>query len=395
MATLATSPNSALPVGFRKKIAADTGADATKHAAGILFVAPDGDILLLRRSKNESNFAGHFALPGGGVEEGETPLQGAAREAIEEMGGDDIEDMIFDTSAARPIHRTVTPTGVAFHTFAVPVQKPFAPRLNDEHSGYVWASLDALPKPLHPAVESMLQEQVGLGEDGEPEAIKAGLLKWMSEEAAEPEHALDSDEPLGRELMALDRDTVRTVDRDGRMKVSRARITKANICPYRGKEIPGWQKLGLDPDRVYQLLRAPEELEKAAPSLNGVPLLRIHTPVSADDPKPHEVVGSIGTSVEWDGECLWNALAVNVRDAIDGIASDERRELSAGYHYTPEMIPGTFKGKPYDGVMREISFNHVALVEQGRAGPEMMVGDSADEVLWAMLERELQSFIMA
>ena len=66
--------------------------------------------------------------------------------------------------------------------------------------------------------------------------------------------------------LALDRDSVREKDRDGRLRVTRANISKANICPYRGSEIPDWQKLGLDPDHVYNLLRAPEELQKAAES---------------------------------------------------------------------------------------------------------------------------------
>src|SRR6202012_2673760 len=34
----------------------------------------------------------------------------------------------------------------------------------------------------------------------------------------------------------------------------------------------------------------------------------------------------------------------------------------------------------YDGVMRDIVGNHVALVEEGRAGPDVMVGDSKKEL---------------
>jgi len=45
--------------------------------------------------------------------------------------------------------------------------------------------------------------------------------------------------------LALDRATVRTKDEDGRLKVAVTNISKANICPYMGKEIPDYQKLGL------------------------------------------------------------------------------------------------------------------------------------------------------
>lgn len=181
--------------------------------------------------------------------------------------------------------------------------------------------------------------------------------------------------------LALDRDSVRSFDRDGRLRVARTHISKANVCPYKGSEIPGYAELGLEPDRIYQLFRDPEELKKGAATLNGVPLLRKHTPVSADDHQPHDVVGSLGTDAEFDGEYLDNSLFVNAREAIDGIESGKKRELSAGYHYTPDMTPGNFGGKAFDGVMRDIVFNHVALVEDGRAGPDVVVGDSTENLM--------------
>jgi hypothetical protein len=180
--------------------------------------------------------------------------------------------------------------------------------------------------------------------------------------------------------LALDRESVRTKDRDGRLRVARTHISKANVCPYKGSEIPGYEELGLEPNRIYQLLRDPEELAKGAHTLNGVPLLRKHIPVSADDHQPDDVVGSLGTDAEFDGEYLDNSIFVNTREAIDGIESGKKRELSAGYHYTPDMTPGNFRGKAFDGVMRDIVFNHVALVEDGRVGPDVVVGDSTENL---------------
>lgn len=206
--------------------------------------------------------------------------------------------------------------------------------------------------------------------------IIEGLIKFFGEEANEPAH-IAGDSAL---TLALDRDSVREKDRDGRLRVATTNISKANVCPYRGKEIPGWQKLGLEPDRIYNLLRHPDELRKAAPSLNGVPLLRNHVPVNADDHRPSEVIGSLGTDADFDGTYLKNSLFVNAQDAIDGIESGKKRELSAGYHYTPDMTAGNFNGNAFDGVMRDIVFNHVALVEDGRAGPDVVVGDSTENL---------------
>jgi hypothetical protein len=178
------------------------------------------------------------------------------------------------------------------------------------------------------------------------------------------------------EPLALDRASVRSVDQDGHMHVEVSNITKANICEYMGREIPDWQRLGLDQHRTYRLLRDADELEKATPTLNGKPLMQIHQPVHARAHPRREVVGSIGTNASWQPPYLTNALTVWAQDAIDGINSKRKCQLSAGYRFAADMTPGSHEGLPYDGKMRDIQFNHVTLVVQGRAGPDVIVGDS-------------------
>jgi hypothetical protein len=176
--------------------------------------------------------------------------------------------------------------------------------------------------------------------------------------------------------LAFDR-SVRTVDVDGRLHVAISRISKATVSPYYGREIPDPEKqLGLNPETVYMLLRDPSELANAASSFNKIQLLRKHVPVSADDHQPDLVVGCTGSDAAFDGIYLTNSLAVWESVAIAGIQSKEQCELSCSYRYTPDMTPGTFDGVAYDGVMRNIIGNHVALVEVGRAGPEVVVGDA-------------------
>ena len=63
---------------------------------------------------------------------------------------------------------------------------------------------------------------------------------------------------------------------------------------------------------------------------------------------------------------------------------ESQREISCAYHYVADMTAGTFEGAPYDGVMREIRGNHVALVQQGRAGADVVVGDHLPEALKEM-----------
>ncbi|MDE2101686.1 MAG: DUF2213 domain-containing protein, partial [Patescibacteria group bacterium] len=127
-------------------------------------------------------------------------------------------------------------------------------------------------------------------------------------------------------VIAFDRESVRDYDVDGRLHVKRANISKAAINPYKGDEIPDYDKLGLDPNRVYMLLRDPEELKKAAPTFNNLPLLDDHVAVSADDHKPERVVGALGSEASYEHPFLQNGLVVWARHGIDGVESDEQKE---------------------------------------------------------------------
>lgn len=181
-------------------------------------------------------------------------------------------------------------------------------------------------------------------------------------------------------LMAMDRATVRRVDAQGFLHVETSPISKANICPYYGREIPNWQHLGLDGDRVYRLYRDPEELAKAASTFNNLPLLSEHVPVDADTIPDHLIVGSTGSHCAFDGKYLNNSLSVWKRKAIDGINSRRKKELSSAYRYRADMTPGEHGGLPYDGRLCDIVGNHVALVFEGRAGPDVVVGDKAMKI---------------
>jgi hypothetical protein len=174
--------------------------------------------------------------------------------------------------------------------------------------------------------------------------------------------------------LAFDR-SVRSVDVDGRLHVKLSNISKANVCPYYGYEIPGAEDRGLDPNKIYMLLRDPEELARAAPSFNNIPLLDRHVAVSADAPQKEFIVGSTGTDARFDGTYLQNSLVVWDQIAIDGIQTKEQCEISCGYRYSVDWTPGVYENTPYDGRMTNIIGNHVALVEVGRAGPDVVVGD--------------------
>ena len=174
--------------------------------------------------------------------------------------------------------------------------------------------------------------------------------------------------------LAFDR-SARRIDADGRLHVERSHISKATVNPYYGREIPGFEALGLAPDKVYRLLRDPVELERAAPTFARLPVLSEHVPVTVEAPRPDLVVGAIGSDVTFSAPYLDADLCVWDSAAIAGIETDKVRELSCAYRYVPVMEPGEFEGQPYDGRMTEIQGNHLALVEVGRAGSDVVVAD--------------------
>ena len=172
-------------------------------------------------------------------------------------------------------------------------------------------------------------------------------------------------------------DSVRTVDDNGYLHVGVSNITKEQVAPYRGNEIPDYEKLGLDPDKIYTIYRPASELSKpeTVKSLNGIPILLKHAPDSAEEPASNRV-GSTGTDAKWEAPYLTNSLHIQDADAIRRINDGTMREISMGYFYTPVLKHGEFEGEPYDLIMTDIACNHVALVEEGRAGHDVLVKDA-------------------
>jgi 8-oxo-dGTP pyrophosphatase MutT (NUDIX family) len=371
----AASGNSTL--GIPQKVGKEfVGKDAEikGHAAGTLYVTPDAKVLLMRRGKGAGDFKGHWSLPGGHVEDGEEPSAAAIRESHEELG-------ISPTSAGRLLDQRISPGGLAFHTFAQGVDAPFRPAMNEEHDRYDWFDLDDLPIKTHPGLRATLDERLlGGAVDLAPSewtSLRENFAKWTREEEAEKEHAEEKKAmDAKRRLVALDKKSVRTYDQDGHLLVEMTNISKANVCPYRGEEIPDSEALGLDPNKVYMLLRDPKELEKAASTAQGKPVLLLHVPINADDHPREITVGSVAGEPVFKAPYLRAPLSVWDGEAIELIESDKQKQISCAYHYSADMTPGEYKGEHYDGVMRNIAFNHVALVEEGRAGPDVVVGDS-------------------
>ena len=180
------------------------------------------------------------------------------------------------------------------------------------------------------------------------------------------------------DLIAFDRASVRTMDDNGFLHVKISPFTKEQVAPYYGREIPGYRELGLDPEKIYYGYRPAEELSnpETVASINGIPVQLRHHAEFADAPARETRVGATGTDAEWRAPYLLNSLVIFDADAQKAINSGALRELSLAYHYRPEIKAGEFDGQHYDFIMRDIRGNHLALVEEGRAGADVLVYDS-------------------
>lgn len=186
--------------------------------------------------------------------------------------------------------------------------------------------------------------------------------------------------------LAFDKASARSFDKDGRLHVSRTPISKANVCPYLGNEIPGWDSLGLDPNKIYRMYRDAESLTQGASTFNNIQLTKKHIQVSADAPQKEEIVGSIGSDVSFEPPFLMASMCIWDNEAIGLVEAGKLDEISSAYHYSPVMGSGTSPdGDDYDGVMTSIVGNHVSLVEKGRAGPDVIVADALSPELAAIV----------
>lgn len=189
----------------------------------------------------------------------------------------------------------------------------------------------------------------------------------------------DGENNLEYVLFALDASSSRRYDTNGFLHVDLTPITKEQVVHYLGIEIPQWREHGLDPQKEYWGYRPADEIEKAASTFNGLPVMLNHHVVTPDTPAKDYQVGHTGTDALWSAPYLENSLIITDRMGIEGIENGTYRQISAAYRYDPDFTAGEFNGTRYDFIIRNIKGNHVALVRKGRAGPDVIVADAEPE----------------
>jgi hypothetical protein len=151
-----------------------------------------------------------------------------------------------------------------------------------------------------------------------------------------------------------------------------AYLTRAGVFSYVGAD-----------GRVTRELRPPAEVFKAdsLSSLEMVPVTDDHPSARVDSSNVKEFsVGHVGDSVKQDGNKILARVLVTDAKVIEKIKAG-KRETSCGYTCDVSAESGVYEGSPYDAVQKNIRYNHVALVDRGRAGPEVRLRlDSAGTI---------------
>lgn len=287
-------------------------------------VYTDGDkILWMKRTKDDT-----WGFPGGHVEEGESAIEGAIRESREET-------------------KYVPKTGLQLIYEEGKVRLfgcndgEFKPELNDEHSEYVWASIEDAPEPIFPKI------------DGKEEKIA---------EAAEANAS------------TMDK---REYDINGWFEVKDNPLSMVGVFPYSGRSISD----ECDKNKIYMVYRPAEELGSSdcIDSFKLIPWIDDHVMLGSEDDglTPSEekgIQGVIGQDVYFDGSILKGNIKV-FSEAMANLIANGKKELSCGYRCNYEYSPGIFDGIKYDYIQRNIRGNHLALVDNGRMGSDVAVLD--------------------
>lgn len=183
--------------------------------------------------------------------------------------------------------------------------------------------------------------------------------------------------------------TNRSSDVNGWIEIKGNPLSKVGVFPYLGSQISP----ELEPDKIYNVYRPEEELsdQETIDSFKLVPWTDEHAMLGSSDEGllPAEkkgIQGVVGEDVYFEDGYLKGNLKV-FSEKLANLIEDGKKELSIGYRCKYELVPGNYNGNSYDAVQREIRGNHLALVQEGRSGPDVSV---LDHFKFALDTSELQ-----
>lgn len=151
-------------------------------------------------------------------------------------------------------------------------------------------------------------------------------------------------------------------------------ISKAGVFEYLGSEIGA-----PEPSKIYRVYRPEEELskEETIESFELMPLLDDHTFLGNEGESPEKVgVQGAISNIHYEAPYLKADIMVYSNFLKNQIQAG-KVELSPSYRCKYVFEEGTTpEGEQYDAIQTNLVGNHLALVDQGRTGPDVRVYDS-------------------
>lgn len=175
--------------------------------------------------------------------------------------------------------------------------------------------------------------------------------------------------------------SARETDLNGYILIRNNPITKTGVFPYLARDIFKELPPNVSSDQIIYVYRPAEELAKQETinSFKLVPLINDHEMLGVGDgftpPEQKGVHGFTGEDVYFDGKYLLSSLRI-LSSSLNSAIDSGKVELSAGYRAKYEFSSGVYEGQNYQAIQRDIYANHIALVDEGRSGPDVAVLDS-------------------
>lgn len=183
----------------------------------------------------------------------------------------------------------------------------------------------------------------------------------------------------------------RKEDINGFVEIKDNPLSKVGVFPYLGEQISS----ELEPKKIYKVYRPEEELsnQDTIDSFKLLPWTDEHAMLGSGETgliaaEKKGVHGVIGENVYFQDGYLKGNIKI-FSEKLSNLIDLGKKELSIGYRCLYELVSGVYNGEKYDAIQRTIRGNHLALVDEGRSGPNVAVLDHFKFVF------DARSFMMA
>lgn len=149
----------------------------------------------------------------------------------------------------------------------------------------------------------------------------------------------------------------------------RVPITRPGVFPYARQDGTVQMEAKL-PDEIFS--------DRTMYSARSKPITDEHPnqPVTLENYQTY-AKGMSHTDAHVEDLKLYVSMTITDKDLIQKVY-DGKRDISIGFMSDVVAEAGTYNGQAYEYVQRNIEINHIAIVDQGRAGPEVAIRSDSD-----------------